>query len=74
FCGFGDNCKFLHDRCDYKYEGQHKQKWNEHCYEAINNKKEKNSANRDPSVYTRRVQEFQLASRGATNPNLWDSV
>lgn len=27
FCGFGDSCKFLHDRSDYKYGWQLDQEW-----------------------------------------------
>ena len=29
FCGFGDSCKFLHDRSDYKTGWQQEQEWDE---------------------------------------------
>lgn len=29
FCGFGDSCKFLHDRSDYKHGWQLEKEWNE---------------------------------------------
>lgn len=29
FCGFGDSCKFLHDRSDYKHGWQLEQEWEE---------------------------------------------
>nr|XP_023030253.1 RING finger protein 113A [Leptinotarsa decemlineata] len=32
FCGFGDSCKFLHDRSDYKHGWQLEQEWNEGSY------------------------------------------
>ncbi|CAG9860178.1 unnamed protein product [Phyllotreta striolata] len=32
FCGFGDSCKFLHDRSDYKHGWQLEREWNEGTY------------------------------------------
>ncbi|XP_056638589.1 E3 ubiquitin-protein ligase RNF113A [Diorhabda sublineata] len=32
FCGFGDSCKFLHDRSDYKHGWQLEREWNEGNY------------------------------------------
>ncbi|KAJ8967420.1 hypothetical protein NQ314_002927 [Rhamnusium bicolor] len=32
FCGFGDSCKFLHDRSDYKHGWQLEREWNEGKY------------------------------------------
>lgn len=32
FCGFGDSCKFLHDRSDYKHGWQLEREWNEGSY------------------------------------------
>lgn len=29
FCGYGDNCKFLHDRGDYKSGWQMEREWND---------------------------------------------
>ncbi len=37
YCGFGDSCKFLHDRSDYKYGWQLEQEWNQQLYGAIDN-------------------------------------
>ncbi|KAL1502102.1 hypothetical protein ABEB36_007296 [Hypothenemus hampei] len=34
FCGFGDSCKFLHDRSDYKHGWQLEQEWQEGRYGA----------------------------------------
>lgn len=38
FCGFGDSCKFLHDRSDYKYgwEIEQNMKNSDICHESIN--------------------------------------
>lgn len=33
FCGFGDSCKFLHDRSDYKHGWQLEREWNEGEYQ-----------------------------------------
>lgn len=33
FCGFGDSCKFLHDRSDYKHGWQLEQEWAKGQYE-----------------------------------------
>ena len=32
FCGFGDSCKFLHDRSDYKHGWQLEREWKEGSY------------------------------------------
>ncbi|CAH1117287.1 unnamed protein product [Phaedon cochleariae] len=32
FCGFGDSCKFLHDRSDYKHGWQLEREWQEGSY------------------------------------------
>lgn len=32
FCGFGDSCKFLHDRSDYKHGWQLEREWDEGKY------------------------------------------
>jgi hypothetical protein len=37
YCGFGDSCKFLHDRSDYKYGWQLEREWNEHSYGSVDN-------------------------------------
>ncbi|XP_030756349.1 E3 ubiquitin-protein ligase RNF113A [Sitophilus oryzae] len=34
FCGFGDSCKFLHDRSDYKHGWQLEREWEEGKYGA----------------------------------------
>ncbi|CAG9764044.1 unnamed protein product [Ceutorhynchus assimilis] len=34
FCGFGDSCKFLHDRSDYKHGWQLEREWEEGTYGA----------------------------------------
>ncbi|KAH1001192.1 E3 ubiquitin-protein ligase RNF113A [Dendroctonus ponderosae] len=34
FCGFGDSCKFLHDRSDYKHGWQLEREWEEGRYGA----------------------------------------
>ncbi|XP_014667451.1 PREDICTED: RING finger protein 113A-like isoform X2 [Priapulus caudatus] len=33
FCGFGDSCKFMHDRSDYKHGWQLEREWKEGRYE-----------------------------------------
>lgn len=37
FCGFGDSCKFLHDRSDYKFGWQLEREMQEGslCYEIV---------------------------------------
>uniref|UniRef100_A0A8C3NIA7 Uncharacterized protein n=1 Tax=Geospiza parvula TaxID=87175 RepID=A0A8C3NIA7_GEOPR len=37
FCGFGDSCKFLHDRSDYKHGWQMERELDERCYGASDN-------------------------------------
>ncbi|NWW59238.1 R113A protein, partial [Ifrita kowaldi] len=37
-CGFGDSCKFLHDRSDYKHGWQMERELDEGCYGINNNK------------------------------------
>ncbi|CAF1235669.1 unnamed protein product [Adineta steineri] len=37
YCGFGDSCKFLHDRSDYKHGWQLEKEWNEQSYGAVDN-------------------------------------
>ncbi|NWR05317.1 R113A protein, partial [Paradoxornis webbianus] len=37
FCGFGDSCKFLHDRCDYKHGWQIERELDEGCYGTNDN-------------------------------------
>ena len=37
FCGFGDSCKFLHDRSDYKHGWQLEREWNDQSYGAVDN-------------------------------------
>ncbi|NXM99318.1 R113A protein, partial [Sylvia borin] len=37
FCGFGDSCKFLHDRSDYKHGWQIEQELDEGCYGTHDN-------------------------------------
>jgi hypothetical protein len=37
YCGFGDSCKFSHDRSDYKYGCQLEQEWNQQLYGANDN-------------------------------------
>ena len=35
YCGFGDSCKFLHDRSDYKHGWQIEREWNEQTYGSV---------------------------------------
>lgn len=35
YCGFGDSCKFLHDRSDYKHGWQLEREWNEQSYGSV---------------------------------------
>ena len=35
YCGFGDSCKFLHDRSDYKHGWQLEREWNEQTYGTV---------------------------------------
>lgn len=37
YCGFGDSCKFLHDRSDYKHGWQIEREWNEQTYGSVDN-------------------------------------
>ncbi|CAF1081647.1 unnamed protein product [Didymodactylos carnosus] len=37
YCGFGDSCKFLHDRSDYKHGWQLEREWNEQNYGGVDN-------------------------------------
>ena len=32
FCGFGDSCKFMHDRSDYKFGWQLEKEWEDGRY------------------------------------------
>ncbi len=41
YCGFGDSCKFLHDRSDYKHGWQLEQEWNEQSYGSVDNNSQK---------------------------------
>jgi len=41
YCGFGDSCKFLHDRSDYKHGWQLEREWNEQSYGAADNDSER---------------------------------
>ena len=41
YCGFGDSCKFLHDRSDYKHGWQIEREWNEQSYGAVDNNSER---------------------------------
>ncbi|CAF2661941.1 unnamed protein product [Rotaria sp. Silwood2] len=41
YCGFGDSCKFLHDRSDYKHGWQIEQEWNEQSYGAVDDNSQK---------------------------------
>lgn len=39
FCGFGDSCKFLHDRSDYKHGWQLDQEWSKGLYKDEDDEK-----------------------------------
>lgn len=39
FCGFGDSCKFLHDRSDYKHGWQLEQEWKKGEYQEEDDEK-----------------------------------
>ncbi|CAF4337507.1 unnamed protein product [Rotaria sp. Silwood2] len=54
YCGFGDSCKFLHDRSDYKHGWQLEQEWNERSYGTVDNESEKYSTANDIGINTRR--------------------
>ncbi|CAF1319981.1 unnamed protein product [Rotaria sordida] len=41
YCGFGDSCKFLHDRSDYKHGWQLEQEWKEQSYGAVDDNSQK---------------------------------
>ncbi len=41
YCGFGDSCKFLHDRSDYKHGWQLEREWNEKLYGSVDNNSQK---------------------------------
>ncbi|CAF1327418.1 unnamed protein product [Rotaria sordida] len=41
YCGFGDSCKFLHDRSDYKYGWQLEEEWNKQTYGAVDDTSKK---------------------------------
>ena len=41
FCGFGDSCKFLHDRSDYKHGWQIEREWNDQTYGAVDDNSER---------------------------------
>ncbi|CAF3606468.1 unnamed protein product [Rotaria sp. Silwood1] len=41
YCGFGDSCKFLHDRSDYKHGWQLEQEWNEQSYGSVDDNSQK---------------------------------
>ncbi|XP_071507290.1 E3 ubiquitin-protein ligase RNF113A-like [Diadema antillarum] len=41
FCGFGDSCKFMHDRSDYKFGWQLEKEWDEGKYQQ----------QQDPTMY-----------------------
>jgi RING finger protein 113A len=41
YCGFGDSCKFLHDRSDYKHGWQIEREWNDQSYGSVDNDSEK---------------------------------
>ncbi len=41
YCGFGDSCKFLHDRSDYKHGWQLEREWNDQSYGSVDNNSEK---------------------------------
>jgi len=41
YCGFGDSCKFLHDRSDYKHGWQLEQEWNERSYGSVDKTSQK---------------------------------
>ncbi|XP_041459851.1 E3 ubiquitin-protein ligase RNF113A-like [Lytechinus variegatus] len=41
FCGFGDSCKFMHDRSDYKFGWQLEKEWDDGKYQQ----------QQDPSMY-----------------------
>lgn len=43
YCGYGDSCKFLHDRGDYKLGWQIDQEW-----EALQQSKKREMKNVDP--------------------------
>ena len=40
FCGFGDSCKFMHDRSDYKFGWQLEREWDEGRYQREQGEKE----------------------------------
>lgn len=41
YCGFGDSCKFLHDRSDYKHGWQLEREWNDQSYGSADKDSEK---------------------------------
>ncbi|NXR70731.1 R113A protein, partial [Rhadina sibilatrix] len=47
FCGFGDSCKFLHDRSDYKHGWQVKQELEGGCYSISDNENYKVSSDEE---------------------------
>ncbi|NXR56318.1 R113A protein, partial [Hippolais icterina] len=47
FCGFGDSCKFLHDRSDYKHGWQIERELDEGCYSISDNENYKVSSDEE---------------------------
>lgn len=47
FCGFGDSCKFLHDRGDYKHGWQLEREWAEGTYGEESDDEKKYEINSD---------------------------
>ncbi|UJR22434.1 hypothetical protein I4U23_025494 [Adineta vaga] len=67
YCGFGDSCKFLHDRSDYKHGWQLEREWNEQSYGAVDNNSQRYLVGDKAPDHTNRSAAWSAFSSGNQN-------
>ena len=64
YCGFGDSCKFLHDRSDYKHGWQLEREWNEQTYGSVDKNAQKYYVGDKPAGETHRSAAWNAFASG----------
>ncbi len=69
YCGFGDSCKFLHDRSDYKHGWQLEREWNEQSYGSVDNNSQQYLVGDKEAGHTNRSAAWSAFSSSNKEPS-----
>ncbi|CAF3289540.1 unnamed protein product [Rotaria socialis] len=69
YCGFGDSCKFLHDRSDYKHGWQLEREWNDQTYGNVDDNSQKYFVGDNKGGHSNRSAAWNAFASGKDQPD-----